>query len=391
MKTKTFKIGTLIALTGLTLISCNKSDKEVETPFENTYLKGEVTQNRTLDASKTYILDGSLIVKDGAVLNIPAGTVIKANKGFDKYILVLQGGKLNIQGTAENPVKMTANAPQGTAKAGYWGGLIINGKARLSGDWTAGVPQGSTEIDSSIPYGGTMDNDNSGTIQYLILEYTGARSNADVEHNGLTLNGVGSGTTVENVYVYECADDGIEFFGGSVSVKNLLCVNTDDDMFDMTQGWNGTLENCYGLWQGDFSSSESDPRGVEADGNLDGANPTHTHQSDFTIKNMTIDLKIAKSTDVAKVMQDVIKVRRGAKATIDNVLVKGTGQVIDLVDLKDGKGGGVATVSFTNSLTTAISGKESNMDADNINSQITIKDSNKGCSTSIFGWTRYNF
>lgn len=374
---------------GLVLTACNKDNGGEEMPVQDNVLKGEITQNRTLNASTDYILDGAVVVKDGATLTIPAGTIIKTNKGFEKYILVEKGGKININGTAEKPVKITANAT--TAEAGYWGGLIINGKAPLSGNWSAGTPEGSTEIDSNLKYGGNDENDSSGSISYLILEYTGARSNADVEHNGLTLNGVGRGTKIENIFVKECSDDGIEFFGGSVNVKNILCVNTDDDMFDMTQGWNGTLENCYGVWEQGFSSSESDPRGVEADGNLDGGSPTHTKQSNFKINNLTVDLKLAKNTQNGFVMDDVIKLRRGATALITNALVKGTGQVKDLVDLKDGKGNGTAIIGITSQLTNPISGVEKNIDTKDTESNVMVNDVQIGCNPSNFGWTKYNF
>ncbi|MBM6677017.1 hypothetical protein H6A07_09780, partial [Olsenella uli] len=88
-----------------------------------------------------------------------------------------------------------------------------------------------------VPYGGDQNNDNSGVLTYVSILYSGARSSADIEHNGLTLNGVGAGTTIENIYIAEGADDGIEFFGGSVNVSNLLVVNCDDDCFDFTQGY----------------------------------------------------------------------------------------------------------------------------------------------------------
>jgi hypothetical protein len=246
--------------------------------------------------------------------------------------------------------------------------------------------KGSTEINSAYLYGGNDPKDNSGSITYLKLEFTGARSSANVEHNGLTLNGVGNGTKIENIYIPNGADDGIEFFGGSVNVKNLLVVNSDDDMFDFTQGYNGTLENCYGIWEIGYVSSESDPRGVEADGNLDGLSPEHPNQANFTIKNMTIDLRLAPNTTEGYYMHDVIKVRRGAKATIENALVKGQGQVKDLVDLTDGKGAAQesTTISITNALTTKISGKEVNGTG-----KVTIKSGNTGCPTNIFGWTGY--
>ena len=319
-------------------------------------------------------------MEDGGVLNIAAGTVIKANKGFSNYILVLQGGKINVNGTAENPVRMTANAA--TATSGYWGGLIINGKAPLAGGST-----GSTEVNSAYTYGGTVAADNSGTIKYLIIEYPGARSSADVEHNGLTLNGVGSGTVIENIYVLESADDAIEFFGGSVNVKNFLAVNPDDDMFDFTQGYNGTLTTAYGVWAKGYTSTESDPRGIEADGNFDGNFPTQTGQSNFVVNNMTIDLRLDFNTDKTTQMQDAIKIRRGAKATITNAIIKGTGSVADLVDLTDSKGAGDPTsgVSLTSQLTTAPAREVSGVGV------VTVGGNNTGADKAVFGWTKYAF
>jgi hypothetical protein len=369
-------------MTPLVLTSCDDDAEEKEVPKEEEKeLVGTITEDRTLDATVEYLLTGPVIVQDGGTLNIPAGTVIKAEKGFDKYILVLRGGKINVNGTAVAPVTITADTDD--AKQGHWGGLIINGKAPLSGG-----TEGTTEINADHKYGGTNVSDNSGTITYLKLEYTGARSDADVEHNGLTLNSVGNGTKIENVYIPYGADDAIEFFGGSVNVKNILAVDPDDDMFDFTQGYSGTLENAYGIWQTGYVSTESDPRGIEADGNLDGNNPTQTGQSNFTVKNMTIDLRLAPSTAEGNYMHDVIKVRRGAKATIENALVIGQGQAKDLIDMNDSKGNGdpETTISITNKLTTAINGEEVNGTA-----IVTKAEANTGCSNDIFNWTGYEF
>ena len=375
-------------LTPIALTSCDKKTTDPVPPIEDNKLSGSVKGTRTLNASVAYILDGPLLIEDGGVLNIPAGTVIKAKKGFSSYILVLQGGKINVNGTADKPVTMTADVAN--AGQGYWGGLIINGRAPLSGNTT-----GSTEINSAYSYGGTNAADNSGSITYLKLEYTGARSTADVEHNGLTLNGVGNGTKIENIYIPHGADDGIEFFGGTVNVKNLLVVNPDDDMFDVTQGWSGTLENCYGIWEADYSSTESDPRGVEADGNLDGKFPDQKGQSDFTIKNMTIELKLpAIASNHAdfkkKSMQDVIKIRRGAKATIINALVKGTGTAEDIIDLTGYDANPETSISLTNKLVN-FTGKAINKNAEIPFANVKIVDGNTGCPTAIFAWTGYKF
>lgn len=366
-----------------------KDDGSCKYDIVDNELIGSISGNRELDASITYLITGPVIVEDGATLTIPAGTIIKAKEGFNSYILVLQGGKINVNGTAEKPVKMTAD--KDNAGAGYWGGLVINGKAPLSGGTI-----GSTEISSQYQYGGTNPHDNSGNITYLIIEYSGARSSADVEHNGLTLNGVGDGTIIENIYISYAADDAIEFFGGTVNVKNLLVVNSDDDMFDFTQGYTGALENAYGIWENGYTSTESDPRGIEADGNLDGNFPTQSGQSDFIVKNVTFDLRLAKSpdSDVANVtnkMQDVIKIRRGAKATITNALVKGSGTAIDLIDFSDGKGTGdnSSSISLTNSLVNPILGKEINPVTGF--PEAKIETGNSGCSKNIFSWTNYAF
>lgn len=341
-------------------------------------LSGTVEGVMKLDAKKEYKLTGTLTVPAGATLEIPAGTVIRAQKGFDKYVIVAQGGKIEAKGTAEKPIVFTVD-DESKATAGYWGGLILNGKAPLSG--TAGqVAVASAEVDNNQKYGGDKADDNSGTLQYVKLLYTGARSSAEIEHNGLTLNGVGNGTTIDHIYVAEGADDAIEFFGGTVNVDNLLAVNCDDDMFDFTQGYSGKLSNCYGRWEKTFTSTEEDPRGVEADGNLDGKGADHTPQSNFVIENMTIE-NLSESAE----MQDAIKIRRGATATVKNALVKGTGKVTDLIDFTDKKGTGQAGDAFsvTSELTTALSGEEVNGDGN-----VSVTAGNKGC-TSDFTWTGY--
>lgn len=393
-----------VALFGsLAFVSCDSSDDKKEETKDTIdvligqgVLNGNLKHEVTLDATKEYKLAGSFIVEDGGVLNIPAGTVIKASEGFGNYVLVSQGGKINARGTAEKPITFTANVAN--ADQGHWGGVIINGKAPI-----AGGEIGTTEINTNYKYGGTVANDNSGILTYVIIRYSGARSSADVEHNGLTLNGVGNGTTIENLYIPDGADDAIEFFGGNVNVKNLLVVNSDDDMFDFTQGYTGTLENAYGIWPVGYLSTEADPRGIEADGNLDGLNQTQSGQSNFTVRNITFDLRLAKAADtdvnnVTNKMQDVIKMRRGAKATIINALVKGTGTAIDLIDFSDSKGAGdVGTsISLTNSLTNTFLGKEINPGKDAAGATLSypnakIEAGNTGCPTSIFAWTGYNF
>ena len=356
---------------------------EVKTPeAKSESLKGDITGDKTLSAAVSYTIDGPVFVKKGASLTIPAGTILTAGQGFDKYILVEQGGKIFVKGTANKPVIMTSTKQE----AGAWGGLIINGYAPL----TSSQKSAKTEINNEYPYGGDKADDNSGSIEYLVLEYCGAAQNDDVEHNTLTLNGVGSGTKIENVFAYMGADDGVEFFGGAVSVKNFLAVDMDDDMFDVTQGWSGTLTNAYGIWRDGHVSTEKDPRGVEADGNHDGNYPGDSHQSNFVMENITIELAQASSQDKGKFVNDVFKIRRGATAKINNALVKGQGQAENFINTTDKKGDGKVTITYNNALETPVSGKliKTNNDAD-VKATQDIK--LKGCESSVFGWTKYDF
>lgn len=401
---------TALALCALALASCDNNGNGgtgVEPVQTAENLSGSIYGTRTLDAAITYTITGPVIVEEGGDLVIPAGTTIKALKSFSSYILVLQGGKININGTADAPVTMTS--AEANPASGDWGGLIINGRAPITGyNPDDAATFGRTEISNAYTYGGPdtaeARADSSGSITYLILSYTGSRTNADVEHNGLTLNGVGNGTKIENVFIPYGADDGIEFYGGSVNVRNLLVVNSDDDMFDFTQGYSGTLENAYGIWDRGYTSTEKDPRGIEADGNLDGLKPAGAPQSDFTVRNITIDLRLdyvqTGAADFAtKAMQDVVKIRRGAKATITNMLVKGTGHVQDMVDFNDtvnsapANGDAASSVSIINALVVPATGNNPDRmynPAEYATVDIT-EGTTGGCDASIFAWTGYKF
>ena len=199
-------------------------------------LQGAVNDTVTLDASVSYQLNSSYIVQSGGELIIPAGTKIEARDGgTGVYIAVLKGGKIDIQGTADNPVVFSSSE----GNPGDWGGLTICGDATTS----AGV-NAEAEVGGFI-YGGTNDADSSGSITYLVIKGTGAQINADSQYNGISFYAVGSGTTLENISVIDGADDGVEFFGGTVSASNIYLENNEDDSVDWTEGWNGTLTDTY--------------------------------------------------------------------------------------------------------------------------------------------------
>jgi len=220
---------------------------------------GNVTANTTWVKGKTYILGGRITVTNGATLIIEEGVVVKGEAGTGANataLIIARGGKLDARGTATAPIIFTSVADEITPGqiaspnldadlSGLWGGLIVLGRAPSSfaGDVAEIQIEGIPASDSNGLYGGTVANDNSGSIKYISIRHGGANIGEGNEINGLTLGGVGSGTVIENVEVIGNQDDGIEWFGGSVSVKNAVVWNSGDDALDTDQAWSGTMDN----------------------------------------------------------------------------------------------------------------------------------------------------
>lgn len=350
-------------------------------------LKGDVVANVTLTSDQTWILTGPLSVKDGFTLTIEPGTSILAQAGgTNVYVVVEQGAKINAAGTASAPITFTSNAAN--PRSGDWGGILINGYAKISGGGTA-----TTEV-LPLAYGGNDDSDNSGVMSHVVIEYTGARINGEKEFNGLTLYAVGSQTQLNNIAIKEGDDDGIEFFGGTVSVENLLVIDSRDDLFDFTQGWRGTANsNWYGVRTLGFTSISEDTRGIEGDGNLDGNSPSDEGQSNPTINNVTI-----LNNGIIE-FADLVKVRRGASATITNLYLgfnqdnneDAAPSASDTIDLTDSKGDALASTSIT-----GVVNATSGVDIEDIKNEsgalVTLTDgSTPSVDKNMFSWTGLSF
>jgi len=374
----------MLAIAAITVTSCSTDDNVggPTPPSQSLNLAGDLTENTTLTAGNAYVLDGPLFVKSGTTLTIEAGTIITAQAGgTNVYVLVEKGGRIVANGTADAPIRFTSSVQTPAA----WGGVIINGNAFISGQNPQGQNVAGTEVNQAILFGGNNDTESSGTLNYVIIEYTGARIDGEAEHNGLTLNGVGSGTTLSNIWIANGDDDGIEFFGGSVNASNIFVLNAKDDMFDVTQGYRGTLTNIFGVREPGYTAVTSDPRGIEADGNLDGNSPSDNTQSVFTVNSVTI-----QNRGNLVEFSDLIKVRRGATATITNALAGtfGTATAADFIDLEDPKG------SATSATTIAVTatGTADGTDIKNApNATITVNAAQTGATASAFAWTGYAF
>ena len=278
-------------------------------------LSGAIDTDVVLDASITYTITGIVTVEDGASLTIPAGTLLLGSTAVQpSALMVRQGGQIFSNGTESEPVVMTSAAPAGSRERGDWGGLVINGYSICNFPADECVGEGA-----SGPYGGTMNDDDSGSITYTRIEFAGFEVSFGNELNALTLNGVGSGTTLENIQTHYGSDDGFEFFGGTVDLKWALATGISDDSFDYSTGWQG---------RGQFWVAQQDPddadNGFEVDGNEDDFDAMPL--TDPTIYNVTL---VGKGLDgaggTAGESVDGLRLRRGTGGDIFNAIVIGFG------------------------------------------------------------------
>ena len=235
-----------------------------------------------------------------ATLTIDPGVTIFGRSTAD-YLVVSRGSQLQSNGSRGAPVIMTSRADILATAAGNdrgyntgnnaeWGGLIINGRAPINACDDPAAIGGTIDCEksgegSSGLFGGADASDNSGSIRYTRVQYAGAEVTADNELNGIAFQGVGNGTTVEFVQVHNNFDDGVEFFGGAVNVKNLLLTQIGDDSMDYTDGWTGNAQFVLVI-QGDLDGSRSGDNGFEFDNFED--NDDREPRSNPTIANFTL-------------------------------------------------------------------------------------------------------
>ena len=281
------------------------------------YLSGTYVVDLSLEAENKYILNGALVMSQGTTLNIEPGTVIKAlAAGSDIYVAISQGAKINAIGTVANPIVFTSDAT--VPKAGDWGGLILLGKAPIN-SVTGGDLTSTSEI-GALPYGGAVVADNSGTLKYVRVEYSGGKADGQSENNGFSFYGVGNGTTVSYIQMFEGLDDGIEFFGGTVNVDFLSVVNAQDDSIDWTEGFSGKITNAY------VKHGVNHDKGIEADGyNTDiGNNSSPLFFSAPTVTNVTIvGLGSSKGGEA-------VRLRAGTQGVFTNFEIIGFKEGFDL-------------------------------------------------------------
>src|SRR5687767_1135358 len=216
-------------------------------------VNANISANTSWTKDNTYLLDGRVFVTGNATLTIEAGTVIKGRvrAAQDAAALVIaRGAKIMAEGTPAAPIIFTAQADNlngnlGQSDRGLWGGVVILGRARTNTASTTGNIEGIPTTEPLGVYGGTNDADDSGVMRYISIRHAGSLLGPNNELNGLTFGAVGSGTTIEYIEVFANADDGFEWFGGTVNCKYLVSAFNDDDGFDWDEGYRGKLQFLF--------------------------------------------------------------------------------------------------------------------------------------------------
>ncbi|MGO1519952.1 MAG: hypothetical protein ACTHZ1_07905 [Sphingobacterium sp.] len=391
----------LLALATLTYTTSCSDDDPVgpgpQEPGETMVKTGILESDETWTANNIYVLDGRVVVDEGVTLTIEPGTIVKAEDGQNtnaSTLIVDRGGKLIANGTAEQPIIFTslndeiaAGEKESTldplADAGQWGGVIVLGNAPISVANSEGIEyiEGIPSDLSYGEYGGTDAADNSGSLKYVSIRFSGVALEPDAEIQGLTLGGVGNGTTIENIEIYSNKDDGIEWFGGTVDVKNVLIYGQQDDGLDIDQAYSGTIDNALVI-QTANSGSAFEVDGPE--GNAEGA---------FTMKNITVDM----GNQPDKLIADF---REGATGTLENIYVTNVNAEGSSVNLNDNASAATYAanqITFSNWTIDLPEGKtiaelftlgsEVTVSVDNAGFVDNVNEESTGADLSAFDWT----
>ncbi|MBV4358068.1 hypothetical protein [Pinibacter aurantiacus] len=317
-------------------IGCKKSDSspdpsgggntggDVVNPATNTVdIRGVIKADRKFTKDKTYRLRGYVYVTDGATLTIEPGTKIVSNKDSAGVLVIYRDATIVADGNADNPIVFTSN--ETTKAPGDLGGVVLVGQAKGNNNHT--VIEGGVDAAFSA-FGGTNDAHSSGTLRYVRIEYAGKAVNPGDEINGLSLYGVGSGTTIDYIQVIRGLDDAFEFFGGAVNCKHLIAYNCADDDFDMDDGYRGMIQYAISIKDPKFTDAKGTTGDISNNFEVDNVNPSNGFQLSRTpitaptLSNFTAvgpNNASGTSTDYGYGM----RWRRGARFVLANSIVMG--------------------------------------------------------------------
>jgi hypothetical protein len=321
---KSLKFKALIFAVAVLAASCQKSsDPDPVDPnakqtltLQNGAVISGVYKNTILNVPEgNFTLKGYVYFEDGSEINIAAGATIKSDVSDKGALIIERGAKINAMGTAAKPIVFTSGKAVGQRNPGDWGGIIILGKAKTNRSTEPTIEGGVGKN-----FGGTVDNDNSGTLKYVRIEFAGIASQPNSEINGLTLGGVGSGTTIEYVQVAYGNDDAFEIFGGTVNAKYLVAYATADDDFDFDFGYSGRIQFGVALRDPSVVDPGDAGNGIECDNDGTGTNATPATRpvlSNFTFVGPNVDNTASKNHNYAN------RFRRATNFVLNNSVLIG--------------------------------------------------------------------
>jgi hypothetical protein len=253
------------------LASCKKDPEPTTPPTSGSivYLRGSITSNTTLHKKDTVYLRGYVYVESGATLTIEPGTTILSKKDSAGVLVIYKGAKIMAEGTAADPIVFTSG--ESTKIPGDLGGVVLVGNATVNGNHA--TLEGGVD-NAHKNFGGTDDGDNSGILKYVRIEYGGKAVAPNDEVNGLSLYGVGNGTTIDYVQVIRGLDDAFEFFGGAVNCKHLIAYNCADDDYDMDDSYKGKIQFAISFKDPAFTDGKGTTGDISNNFEVDNTNGT---------------------------------------------------------------------------------------------------------------------
>ncbi|HEV8508628.1 MAG TPA: hypothetical protein VGQ53_24710 [Chitinophagaceae bacterium] len=328
------KLSLLLSACIVIVMSCSKSDDQTTPPpgggggpdtavGSTVDVRGVITTSQTWRKDFIFRLRGYVYVTDGAVLTIEAGTKIVSNKDSAGVLVIYKDAQIIADGTSSSPIVFTSN--ESSPSPGDLGGVIIAGQAKCNNNHS--VMEGGIEP-AYAAFGGTNDAHSSGTFRYVRIEYGGKAVNPGDEVNGLSLYGVGSGTTIDYVEVLRGLDDAFEFFGGTVNCKHLIAYNCADDDYDMDDGFRGMIQFAVSVKDPAFTDNKGITGDVSNNFEVDNVNPANglaLSRSPITFPVLSNFTAIGPN-DAAGTSADYgwgMRWRRGAKFILANSIVMG--------------------------------------------------------------------
>jgi hypothetical protein len=244
-------------------------------------------------------------------------TIRVAPVGVNAYVAILPGARIIADGNASCPIVFKSNST--SPSAGNWGGIVICGNAPINSTAVGSTETATTEV-CGLSYGGNTPDENSGIMRYVRIEYGGGAIDGNAELNGVSLYGVGSGTTVDYVQIYKGSDDGFEFFGGTVNASHLSVVDAEDDSIDWTEGYTGTLTDVYVVQN---AGSEHDS-GFE----MDGFNTDFSNEGGYVSKPTVNNVTLIGDGDSGR----AFRLRAGTAGIFTNVRIDNFGRGVVIED-----------------------------------------------------------